>query len=197
LNDIAKDLKITTVNEWMKVKEKDISLSNSYASLLKKFGSLSNALAAGYPEFIQYHKRFFDEMAKELHIETPHGWYNVTVAEVKAKGGNDILQHHGGSLTKGTSSQSCYSDYAIALSLAYPQIDWSVSKMPTGFWKKLENQRKFLDQVAREMGIQTVQDWYHIKKEDIIERGGRGLLHHYKYSLAKGVTFLLHDDLSL
>jgi hypothetical protein len=48
-----------------------------------------------------------------------------------------------------------------------------------GYWKDLSNQRQFFDQVATELSLKSLEDWYKVKQEDVIKRGGSTLLSHY------------------
>jgi hypothetical protein len=85
-------------------------------SLLSTFkGSLSTALASSFPEhdwkfwkFEQSPKGFWnkennrrsclDWLAEQLGIKTMEDWYQITVSEVKNKGGGKLLHYFGGSL---------------------------------------------------------------------------------------------------
>ena len=76
-------------------------------------------------------------------------WYKVRRRDVVAHGGSGLFKSH----------TSLYE----ALSAVYPDYQWeylnfvdSASKIKNGFWDSLENQKKFLDKVAQELGITEV-----------------------------------------
>jgi len=61
----------------------------------------------------------------------------------------------------------------------YPQYKWSIYRFKTlslGFWKEKKYQKLFLQQVGRNLGYNSFEDWYNIKIEEILQYGGRGLL---------------------
>lgn len=54
---------------------------------------------------------------------------------------------------------------------------------PKGHWLSAENRREFLDQVAREFGVEQVEDWKKVTQRQVIAKGGSGLVSRYKGSL--------------
>lgn len=56
-------------------------------------------------------------------------------------------------------------------------------KRAYGHWKSHTNQRSFFDDLAKRFGITSAKDWGSVKRDDIIQNGGRGILNHYNRSL--------------
>lgn len=54
----------------------------------------------GYWESFHYQRHFFLQFAKNHNIKIPKDWGNFSVSEIKAKGGNVVIQKHNGSLLK-------------------------------------------------------------------------------------------------
>jgi hypothetical protein len=57
------------------------------------------------------------------------------------------------------------------LSTVYPEYQWLPWKFPritSGFWKVLENQRKFMDWATKELNIKEFQDWYRVTHKVIL-----------------------------
>lgn len=50
-------------------------------------------------------------------------------------------------------------------------------------WSAAETRRAFLEGVAAELGVETMEDWRKVTTSDIRERGGRGLLRRYGESV--------------
>lgn len=47
------------------------------------------------------------------------------------------------------------------------------------YWKSKQNQRDFLNRMAKKYEISHWNDWYRVKQRNIEESGGRGLLKMY------------------
>lgn len=54
--------------------------------------------------------------------------------------------------------------------------------MPKNFWHDIRNQQDFLNWLSRELGINTMEDWYNVTYNDIYEYGGNNLLQFYSNS---------------
>jgi hypothetical protein len=47
----------------------------------------------------------------------------------------------------------------------------------------LDNRKEFLQKVSTQLHVSSLSDWYKVKAIDIVEHGGRGLLHLYNGSV--------------
>lgn len=58
-----------------------------------------------------------------------------------------------------------------------------------GFWKDTKNHKYFFDFLMKELNLNTFEDWYSIKQNDVFcYYGSQGLIgNHYKYSLIKAL----------
>lgn len=57
-----------------------------------------------------------------------------------------------------------------------------------GFWKSIDNQKKFFDAFARDFGIKTNKDWGSVTYQDIVRKGGGSLLvNQYRGSVLRAV----------
>jgi hypothetical protein len=65
-----------------------------------------------------------------------------------------------------------------------------------GHWMKEENQKAFFDSMAKELGVNpsVPDDWYRLKKRDIMERGGSGILNYYGGSYIKAIMTLYPNN---
>lgn len=70
----------------------------------------------------------------------------------------------------------------IAVFTEHNWEEWRFSLVPSGFWSRPENQRKFTAALAQKMNFRQPEDWYKLRKQDIIDCGGRGLLDHFRSS---------------
>jgi hypothetical protein len=88
-------------------------------------------------------REYFDWLAKQLDIKTPDDWYNVKLADVDKLHGAGLLHQYGNSLVK-------------ALANVYPEYqwnEWKFTQVSKGYWDNIENQKKFMTSLSRELGV--------------------------------------------
>lgn len=60
------------------------------------------------------------------------------------------------------------------------------SDFPQGYWNNKQNQRNFLDSIAKKNNIKEPKDWEKLTIHKLLEyKGGRALLSHHGNSLVK------------
>ncbi len=69
-----------------------------------------------------------------------------------------------------------------ALCTIYPEEQWP-KRPPTRDWTTLDKQRQFLEQVAKDMNIVTIDGWSKVTVKDVKQRGGAALVNYYNGSL--------------
>ena len=72
----------------------------------------------------------------------------------------------------------------------YPEHIWESDRFANklrGFWNSLENQKNFIEKIAKKLGIQPgdLEAWYKVATSDVIQFGGGSLLPYHGYSLAR------------
>jgi hypothetical protein len=77
-----------------------------------------------------------------------------------------------------------------ALQAIYPEHqhiwkNWKQHK-PHKYWKSIENQRLFFDQLANKFGVVRPEDWYRVTGRMVMEEGGHFLSTNYKSSIVRG-----------
>jgi hypothetical protein len=68
--------------------------------------------------------------------------------EIEKRGGGDLLKQ--------------YKNAHTLLSTLYPQHEWLPWKFPVvsrGFWSNVENQKKFLETISKELKITSLELW--------------------------------------
>lgn len=66
----------------------------------------------------------------------------------------------------------------------YPQLHWN----------DLSNQRNVVDKIGKELGLESLEDWYRIKSKDIRKfENGRRVLSRYKDSLSIALPKIYPD----
>eukprot|EP01114_Cavostelium_apophysatum_P019887 TRINITY_DN6524_c0_g1_i1.p1 TRINITY_DN6524_c0_g1~~TRINITY_DN6524_c0_g1_i1.p1 ORF type:complete len:431 (+),score=67.85 TRINITY_DN6524_c0_g1_i1:54-1346(+) len=134
--------------------------------------------SSGHWKNIRNQRSYLDSISKKLGVKHWEDWYHIGYDEIIENGGSSLLDHYKHSLTK-------------AVITAYPEHPfrlWKFSrKISPQFWKKTDNHRIYLDQVAEELQIIDWESWYHVQPESIVEFGGRSLLEYYGNSLIKAL----------
>jgi hypothetical protein len=152
VNLIPKDVEFPKLNQMKETDFLDISTSNA---------------PVGFWNSAKNQRFYFDWLGKKLGYIVMDDWYKITPEDILQRKGSYLLRKYGGSPLK-------------ALQFVYPDHEWLLwrfVRVPTGFWDKEENQRKFFEWVGRQLGFTKLDDWYQITKEIIVKYGGGGLLH--------------------
>lgn len=153
--------KLTFVSKynWTKFRHSQvIELFRSFSSIKKH--------PPGYWKNFQHHRDFFDALFKHLNLKSWEDWYQVSHKDIEEYGGSGLLSGY------------YHNSSVFALTTIYPEKKWDVLKfvhIPPGTWKELSNQRTFFEQLAQSLNIQHWEDWYHVTKEKILEKGGIGI----------------------
>ncbi len=77
-----------------------------------------------------------------------------------------------------------------ALKAIYPEYQITRTNVK-GFWQNKVNQRVFLDNIARSLNIQSPEDWYTVRSDTIMARGGSFINRYYNSSLIQGIEFYI------
>ncbi len=127
-------------------------------------------------EVISNQRAFLDDLATKLNITDQDGWYSTTVKLLQRHGGGSLLNRYNCSLIK-------------LLSSVYPEYHWNVAKfthVPQRFWDNADNQRAFMDELAKTLNITHHEGWYHVTSTIMHNhRRGSSLINKYNGSINK------------
>eukprot|EP01118_Nematostelium_gracile_P008012 TRINITY_DN262_c0_g2_i2.p1 TRINITY_DN262_c0_g2~~TRINITY_DN262_c0_g2_i2.p1 ORF type:complete len:151 (-),score=29.45 TRINITY_DN262_c0_g2_i2:56-508(-) len=135
-------------------------------------------------------KDLLEYIASELKMKTMEDWYHITALQMREKGGRALLKLFQDSPSK------------LIVSV-FPEHKWNLlhfHKAPRGTHHDGTLQREIMDNIARELNIKKMQEWYHVTARQIDEKGGAILLKKYRGSIYKLInsSFPHHKwDLSL
>jgi hypothetical protein len=171
-------------------------------------GSLFSTLKNVYPEFdwdpfrfqILSHtftkdmsqRELLDSIARHFGVEYQHDWYQITSHKIREIAGNDFLKK----LSKDE-------NMCTALKAVYPEFEWQplmFAYLPKDTLHNPTNQRKLLDWLADQLGIETQFDWYDISASKLKGIGGGPLLSIFNGSLHAALQSIYSEfewDLSL
>jgi len=195
MEELGKKIGLQDLDGWYSV-EKSTVIAMGGGSLLTLYkGSLSKLLAGVYPDHswdpskfatkrrnhwtsLDNQMKFMDEVGKGIGVKDLDGWYSVSVASMIHHGAGSLLTLYGNSLSK-------------LLATVYPDHPWDVSKFafkPQNFWPSLQNQKRFVDDLGKKIGIHSEADfekWYEVSPRLFQEHGGKSLTERYRHSLPR------------
>lgn len=176
MNRIGKQLGIETHRDWYQVSLSEVkSLSSGVRSLLRLHrNSLFDILSQVYSEFewnpfpfftekrsAKNVRLFLDWIGDQFCIENQHDWYQFTARDVKGVGASSLFAN--------------FDSLCSALQHGYPEFQWNAVLFPQitkHWWRQHINQRKFLDWIGGELGIERQEDWYNVTEQQIFSFGG-------------------------
>lgn len=132
-----------------------------------------------------------DYIFKELNIKDPKEMAKVPLEKVLELGGGTVISKYKGSYLGAL--QKLYPGFLLMKARPdYSEIKWDVNWLnhkPKHYWPNPENQRKFLDFVAKILDIKSPEDWGKIEVEQVVNLGGGPLLKlpYYKGSLVRAL----------
>jgi len=184
------------LDAWYKVDQKKLAAIGGEA-LLSKYGSMWGLLSTVYPErkwmafrlgkvpygywnSLGNQRDFLEFIAPQVNVRPSEldGWYKVSTSTLIRLGAKGILNQYNCSLSK----------WLVAV---YPKHPWDASKFsirPHAYWQSLENQKKFMDELGKKIGIHSEADfdlWYEQPNSILKEHGGAGLADLYPRGLPK------------
>ena len=192
---VENDFKINNPKDWLSITPTEFATSKNSKLLLKQFSNLFEIVSHFYPEEdwhemiyeyiiekntipLNYFKKnlnnqktFFQKLGeRELNIKELDDWYSITVSEIKAfYGGEILLNKH-------------LSFFRILLNL-FPEKHWDYSfysKYPKNYWQNKENHRKFFDKIKEKYEIKNEEDWCKVNYSIVVKEGGARLLRYYQ-----------------
>ena len=113
------------------------------------------------------------------------GWYKIRLQDIMENGGISILHYYNGSIPK-------------AIQVSYPThkfLPWKFDTLSKGYWDKLDNQRALFSWLYNELGFQSFQDYYKLKRDVVKKFGVQTLLKRHDGSSfnAMGAIFPQHQ----
>jgi hypothetical protein len=85
-----------------------------------------------------------------------------------------------------------YNSFVIlALQAVYPDHKFTaIDQKPAGYWKDVNNQRAFFDELATKLNIEKPEDWNQVTRKKVIENNGSFIISYYNGSLLQGTKIL-------
>jgi len=190
MNWLSKQLGYTKIEDWYKITTKDFKNNNGsylttkykgFKNLIKSiFNNYNwldwkfNVTVVGFWKNLDNQKIFMNWLGIELGYTKIEDWYKISYKEIINNYGSRLLgKFYNNSPIK--LIKTIYSNEKW--------LEWKFLQVPQGFWKNLDNQKKYMKWLSKQLGYTKIEDWYKIKRKDFINNYGYGLLsHHYNTS---------------
>lgn len=114
-------------------------------------------------------QRYLRWLGERLGYEHPDDWYNVKAS--------DFRHNHGGELLK--SRRGSAAAAVIDLIRRRRWHEWKFTRVPPGFWDHVENRRRYVEWLGRQLGYRHAKDWRHVRRRDFYEHCGGSLVVRY------------------
>ena len=195
MNNLFQKLKLIKLNDWLKVKKKEM-IDKGASKLLSIYSNdMKKLLTTIYPDHpwkfpnkkyknnkftsIDDQRQFMDNLFIKLKLKTMDDWRSITPKEITQNGGERLISFY-------------YSnDMKKLLSTIYPTIDWSESAnivVVTSKFASIDYQKQFMDNLYVKLNLQSLNDWLKYSQGIIIKYGGKILINKY---YAKSMSKLL------
>eukprot|EP01118_Nematostelium_gracile_P003123 TRINITY_DN1355_c0_g1_i1.p1 TRINITY_DN1355_c0_g1~~TRINITY_DN1355_c0_g1_i1.p1 ORF type:complete len:349 (+),score=64.58 TRINITY_DN1355_c0_g1_i1:234-1280(+) len=161
------------------------ALQNIYPSHAWIVWKFDESIPSGLWDNQELHRHFVDHLEKELKITNMEDWYNVNVEDIRRNGGGTLLQKY-------------YRDSPSEMIISVlKEHNWELHRFthrPKQIWDEMQSQRDLMDRLAKELNIQTMEDWYSVSKAQIIHKRAGGLLNRkYHGSPSRMITSILTE----
>jgi hypothetical protein len=113
----------------------------------------------------------------EKDVKNLEDWYQVEPHKVRALGGMQVMRVFRNSFYK-------------SLQAIYPEFQWDFTKMrrvPHGHWLDVKTQRKYFDDLGKQLGVKQLDDWYNYNGQQLRKHQGvKSILRYYRGSFHDG-----------
>ena len=129
-----------------------------------------------YFKSIENQRKFMDDLFVKLKLNSMDDWLNTPKITFINHGGKSLLKY-------------CYAnDMKKLLSSIYPEYNWNFDRLKMNvnqYFKSIENQRKFMDDLFKKLNFNSMDDWKNITRKTLLKNRGKSLLHYYSNDLQK------------
>ncbi len=141
----------------------------------------------GYWKNKENRRKAYSYAEKTLAIKVPEDWYKIKTRDLDSIGLSSLIAiaYHGS-----------WKRFPTEFNPGFEFVPWKFSTVPIGFWKNLDNVRKYFEWLATVKGFTSMADFYNLKKSDLINNPGGGILSQKPYlSIAEllKLAFPEHD----
>lgn len=125
--------------------------------------------------------KYRDYLSKTMNINKIEDWYNINQEIIFKNDGSGLIKKAGSLIN--------------LLKIFYPDyvwLEWKLKKTEN-FWVNIDNQRKYMDWLFKELKYETMEDWYKTSILIFNKNRGCGILKRYENSPKKLITSVYND----
>ena len=180
MEKLFKKYKLKSIEEWISFPKKKIGLFSSFKNYKEKIQLLLIKIYPNYPwefekfsdgikslKLIENQRKLIDKLFIKLNLKSVGDWLHISRESINQSGGNRLLYF----IYKG--------DIQKMLKLIYPNYPWEFEWfkiIPIRYFKLIENQQKFMDDLFIKFNLNSLDDWLNISRLKIVQNGGSCLI---------------------
>ena len=193
MHHLYNKLKLKSLNHWLKVKTKIIK-ENGGKGLMEEYSDeIEKLLLSLYPNYpwpfsneknqmkltnlfdknLEIERNKMDQLFIELNLKSMEEWFSVSKTKLIKKGVKILEEEN-------------IFDYLLRI---YPNYGWDYSSLLSfyskSYFKSIENQREFMDNLFIKLNLKSIDDWKNGKEKIIKKNGGKRLLKIYSNDMKK------------
>jgi hypothetical protein len=149
--------------------------------MAQRFPWVHGRVPNGYWNDRRHRVAYLRWLGRRLGFRKPPDWYRLTRQH--------LLENCGGGLLAVAYRHSPLA----AVHDLYPRRDWKpwlMHKTPQRFWTDPAHRHAYMRWLGRRRGFRSINDWYKLRKADVLATGGSGLLANY---FGNSIIALLRD----
>ena len=190
-------IKLKSIDDWLNITKKNFE-KNGGKTLLNVYykGDFFKLLTTIYPNysfnfslfqnekknlilyskkhfnFIDNQRKFIDNLFHYLNLNLIDDWLNIPRKLIIKNGGKFLIRYYKG-------------DFSLLLLTIYPNypFNFKLLKFKSIYFKSIENQKEFLDDLFIKLNLISLDNWIKISKNKIIDEGGKSLLKRYNNNM--------------
>ncbi len=190
---LGKELKYNKMKDWYKLTQ-DIMDNRRGGTIIAYYdGSPKSFVMDIFPEYewldwkfvvagrnywqsANNRRKYAIWLGKELGYEKMEDWYNFNRSDATTSGrrGHGIFNYYNGSPIQ----------FVIDIFPEYEWLEWKFNFVPQGYWKNINNLKKYAIWLGKELGYNKREDWYKLTLKDIRAGCGCGAEKRFKSSTA-------------
>ena len=170
---------LQSLDDWIHLPRAKIMNENGGRRMLEKYNNdKKQLLIAIYPYYpwdftndkfiylknskiIQKHRKIMDNLFIQFNLKSIDDWLTIK---------RDLIVKYDGNIMKN------YRSVEFLLKAVYPDHHWDYLSNLKTYFKLIENQRKFMDDLFIKFKLKSLDDWLNVERRKIFRAGGRGLL---------------------
>jgi len=158
--------------------------TNVFSRLSKKADYCEQLPSSLYMNDFAFRKRYLLWLEVQLGIHDKAQWYSVNAQQILCKtGSRNFLNHYQGSLPRALMEIFCNE-------FSWKRWLFTWERVPKYFWTVEAHRREYIEWLSKVLNIEKLDQWYSIKRNDILRNHGKTFLEYYDRSLQNALSEL-------